>query len=125
MTDWNENWHPDEEDEMEVTPTVKVTKFGEGYEQRTPFGIHTKPRVWSLKFTRPLAEIRPILSFLEEKGGVASFSWKDPLWRANKGDGTPDPIGKYVCRKWNVRKTNGLHELIARFEQVFDASTGG
>lgn len=116
MTDWSPKWHPDDEDELETSPNVKVMKFGDGYEQRIPVGINSKTRSWNLKFTKPLEQaesedgIRQILNFLEEKAGVTSFLWTDPLGYQ----------GKFVCRKWNVRRTGVLYELSARFEEVFD-----
>ena len=31
-------------------PAIKTTKFGDGYEQRTTFGLNQNPKEWSLTF---------------------------------------------------------------------------
>lgn len=123
MTDWNNNWHPEENNGYTVKPTVKATKFGDGYEQRTPIGVNTQPKIWNLKYTfaNPTGktglpsgtDANEFLAFLQERGGVTSFTWTDPR---NK-------TGKYVCREWEESSPKmGIVTISVKFEQVFDAN---
>jgi phage-related protein len=103
---------PDYGAECEESPNVRVTKFGDGYEQRQANGINSMRKVWGLTFSqRSDVEKGVILTFLRDHNGVTSFDWVDP-------DGIS---GKYVCRKWKPTKTRfNLNSVTATFEQVFE-----
>jgi phage-related protein len=94
-----------------VTPPVKVIKLGDGYEQRQAFGINRKPRKFSLKFTREVAEIEAIEAFLSARGAVEAFRYTHP----------GQPAGVFVCREW-VRTdiSFAVHGLTAMFDEVFE-----
>lgn len=84
-------WTPDWGARATVKPTVKTTKFGDGYEWRQAVGINSVVEAWDLSFAlRDLDEGNDILDFLTTAGGVQSFDWTNPLGVA----------GKYVCREW-------------------------
>lgn len=86
------SFSPDWDVAVEVTPTVRVSKFGDGYEQRYAVGLNTLPKMWDLRFSlRTDAETTAIVTFLENQGGVTAFDWTDVNGSA----------GKYVCRSWN------------------------
>lgn len=94
-----------------VTPTVKVIKFGDGYEQRQGTGINRQPRLFSLVFTRKIEEINAIESFLSARGSVEAFKYIHPGQTA----------GVFVCREW--KRTNisfGIDGLSANFEEVYE-----
>ena len=105
-------WHSDLGGLRDVKPSVQPTKFGDGYEARIATGINTMPKKWSLRFTRNYAEFSAILAFIETQAGVTSFTWTDGL----------NVSSVYVCRQWTTsQKEFGIFELIATFEQVFEA----
>lgn len=103
---------PDFGASYEVKPDVRVTKFGDGYEQRQANGLNTQPKKWTLKFSlRSDTEAAAIVSFLSTQGAVSSFDWTDIYGTA----------GKYVCRGWTeVKERNNLNTINAMFEQVFE-----
>lgn len=103
---------PDFGASVEVKPSVKTTKFGDGYEQRQSAGINTQPKMWDLKFSyRSDSESAAIVGFLEARAGVENFDWVD----------INSVSGKYVCRSWNRSKDHaGLNTVTAKFEQVFE-----
>lgn len=94
-------------------PRVNSAKFGDGYEQRVPFGINTVVEEWTLRFAnRTNAEKTELLDFLSARAGVESFDWT--------------PVGdtvskKFVCREWSdTLENNDLYSITAKFEQVFE-----
>lgn len=104
-------WFPDTDSTSDTKPNVKTTKFGDGYELRVPVGLNSDPMSWSLKFTRIRTEAKDILAFLREHGGYKAFRWTNPL----------EESGAYVCRQWKTtQKRNGVIEVTADFEQVFE-----
>lgn len=103
-------WYPDSESQESVEPKVTTTKFGDGYEQRTPVGINNAPGKWSVKFTRTPEESAAIRAFLKARGGHEAFNWTNPLEEA----------GQYVCRKWSIARAAGTITLSCEFEQVFE-----
>lgn len=105
------SWKPDLAAEAKMKPNVTVTKFGDGYEHRVAVGINFKPKSWNLTFTRNYAEISQIIAFLDARGAVESFNWKD----------TTDVTGVYVCREWSYSQTKpGVYQLNCTFDQVFE-----
>ena len=94
-----------------VTPTVKVIKFGDGYEQRQGTGINRKPRQFSLAFTRKSSEIDAIESFLYARGALESFKYTHPGQSA----------GVFVCREWKRTDVSfGICGLSANFDEVYE-----
>lgn len=94
-----------------ITPTVKVIKFGDNYEQRQGVGINRQPRKYSLTFKRVTGEIDVIDAFLIARGAVEAFSYTHPGQAA----------GVFVCREWT--RTNiafGFDGLSATFEEVYE-----
>lgn len=94
-----------------IAPTVKVIKFGDGYEQRQGAGINRQPRTFALTFRRVAGEIDDIDEFLKARGAVESFHYTHP----------GQTIGVFVCREW--LRTNiayGVDGLSATFEEVYE-----
>jgi phage-related protein len=60
-------------------PRVVVAKFGDGYAQRTAFGLNINPQSWSLTFSNKRAADRDaIMDFLRAAAGVSAFDWQPP-----------------------------------------------
>lgn len=98
--------------DLEEKPTIRTVNFGDGYEQRLAFGIHTQPKKWSLQFrNRSNTERDGILTFLRARGGVESFDWTDPNSYS----------GKWVCDSWNVSQiAYNYNDISATFREVFE-----
>lgn len=93
-------------------PRVRVTAFGDGYEQRVADGINVRAQSWNLQFNnRTNTETANILTFLEARNGVEAFDWTPPNGSAIK----------VVCREWTKTVSrNNLNNVSATFQQVFE-----
>lgn len=103
---------PDYGASFEVKPNVRVSRFGDGYEQRQANGLNTMPKSWSLRFSlRTDSEASAIEAFLATQAAVSNFDWTDINGAA----------GKYVCRGWQRSKDRyNLNTITATFEQVYE-----
>lgn len=104
-------WRSNFESKLSQEPKVNVTKFGDGYEQRTPSGINNNPETWAVEFTRSSASYPDVLAFIQARGGVESFYWATPF----------EQTKIFVCRKWDLVKKQGHIVLTMNFEEVFEA----
>jgi len=60
-------------------PIQRITQFGDGYQQRTSFGLNQDPKVWNLTFNVKDSDADTIETFLEARGkDGASFDWSPP-----------------------------------------------
>lgn len=93
-------------------PRVRNTQFGDGYSQRTRYGLNTDPKSWRLTFlNRSNTERENILAFLEARAGAESFDWTPPRGSA----------GKYLCSEWTMEMVAFNNNTItATFIQVFE-----
>lgn len=105
------SWHPNYEAKLAQEPSVAVTKFGDGYEQRVPTGINSSPETWTVEFTRSSTAFPDVLAFVQARNGVESFYWTTPF----------EQTKVFVCRKWGVVRKQGYITLSMDFEQVFEA----
>lgn len=103
---------PDYGASFEVTPTVRVSSYGDGYEQRQASGLNPQSKNWDLKFSlRSDTEADAIENFLKARGAVESFDWTDINGAA----------GKYVCMSWQRSKDRfNLNTISCKFKQVFE-----
>lgn len=103
---------PDFGAEKTKKPEVKVIKFGDGYEQRTTFGMNTSPGQWALKWENINdTDSAAIEAFFEARNGTQSFAWTPP---------TGSSINA-VCEEWKVAKVkNNLNMITATFREVFE-----
>lgn len=114
-------WNPDFQAKVQYAPRVVVSSFGDGYEQRTQFGINGNAQKWSLTFKSRLdAEANAIDAFLQSMGALQSFFWTPP--------GQTAPL-KFVCRSWTKVPSTGngtaaapayIWDLTVPLEQVFE-----
>jgi phage-related protein len=105
------SFRPDYDSQLSQEPSVIVTKFGDGYEQRVTTGINNSPEKWSLTFTVGNPALPAALAFVQARKGVESFYWQNSFGVTNV----------YVCRRWNMSRTPGKQSLSMEFEQVFEA----
>lgn len=105
-------WIPNYNSNMAFEPKVKLTKFGDGYEQRVPDGINNSLLKFNLSFNgRPLHEATAIIHFLKNRNGAESFVF------------TPhSPFGKtklYKCPNYTVDFVFfNNYNITAIFEEV-------
>lgn len=107
-------WAPDYGAQAQIEPKVRVTKFGDGYEQRSAYGINVTAESWPLTFTSlDQSTTADIIAFFVDKNAVISFNWTPP------GESTPK---KWVCRQWTKQVNAGnLFTITATFDRVYDA----
>lgn len=94
-------------------PKVRVTKFGDGYEQRTTFGLQQNPKEWTLTFDVTDDDADVIETFLDARAAdAASFDWTPP------GSNTSY---KWVCPSWSRELYEFERSKInVTFRQVFE-----
>ena len=95
-------------------PKMRMTQFGDGYEQRTRFGLNQNPKEWSLTWQNITeANADTIEAFLDARAADgASFDWTPP---------DSATTYKWVCQQWD--KTipyTGRATITATFRQVFE-----
>jgi len=94
-------------------PKQRITQFGDGYQQRTTFGLNQDPKVWSLTFNVKDSDADTIETFLENeaKNGTA-FDWSPP---------DEATTYKWICRGFGREMFDSDRSRItASFEQVFE-----
>jgi phage-related protein len=101
-------WNPFDASRKTVTPRVKTSRFGDGYQQRVGDGINTALEVWDCTFgPRDSETIDDIEAFLLAQAGVSSFTWS---FRPGKS---------FVCPRWTRGYTGVvLNTITATFEEV-------
>ena len=95
-------------------PKMRMTQFGDGYEQRTTFGLNQNPKEWSLTWQNITeSNADTIETFLDARAADgASFDWTPPDAATSY---------KWVCQQWD--KTipyAGRATITATFRQVFE-----
>lgn len=104
-------WLPEFESSLDQEPKVNVTKFGDGYEQRSAQGINNNPQKWNLQFTASNQSAQEALAFVQARNAVEAFTWINPM----------EQTGVYVCRSWKMQRKQGVNVLQLTFEQVFES----
>ena len=107
-------WTPDRNASSTVNFTLSQLSFGDGYEHRAAKSINPKNEQWSLSFkNRTVEEILEIITFLEDRAGVYSFTY-------NPWGCIPDsPDVKVVCQTWNSTiPVSGIRSLNCTFRLV-------
>lgn len=104
---------PDFQSAQESAPQVSKFVAGDGYEQRTQFGLHLSAATWRLAFTkRTDTERDEILAFLEARAAIEGFYWITP-----SGDRK-----LFVCAEWQVSQQGYNSSAInATFVEVFES----
>jgi phage-related protein len=90
---------PDQGATKSLKPRLRVSRFGDGYDQRVPDGLNYMLESWSLNFSgKTKAQVLAIETFFTTHGGHTAFDWTTP-------DGV---LKKFVCQEW---KTTPSHDL--------------
>lgn len=80
------------------TPNVRITKFGDGYEQRKKIGINHIQESYNFSFVnRPASEIDDLLTFFATLGGVEKFMITFP----NTNESPLEEDVYCVCDSWS------------------------
>jgi len=104
-------WKPAPGAKCTTKTSVLKSQFGDGYEGRVGDGINNARRTWSVSFSKLVAEIELIESFLRQAAGVSSFDWTPPSGAA----------GKFVCDTWDRDiQTEHVQVISATFREVFE-----
>tara|TARA_B100000161_G_scaffold188735_1_gene136546 strand:+ start:16 stop:357 length:342 start_codon:yes stop_codon:yes gene_type:complete len=94
-------------------PQQRITQFGDGYQQRTTFGLNQDSKVWSLTFNVKDSDADIIETFLEnEAKNGTSFDWSPPDEATSY---------KWICRSFGREMFDfDRNRITASFEQVFE-----
>ena len=94
-------------------PNFRIARLGDGYEQRTTFGLNQNPKQWDLTWNVSETDADTIETFLDARAADgASFEWT-PL-----GESTEY---KWVCEQWSKSIPYLNRATIqATFRQVFE-----
>lgn len=97
---------------FDVQPAVLTAAYGDGYKQRTPEGINSMPRSFTLEWNPCLTtEADYMIAFFETHKGATPFWWTSPR------DTTPR---KYVCTRWKRTEPQwNASGVMATFEEDF------
>ena len=95
-------------------PKTRVTRFGDGYEQRILFGLNQNPKEWTLTFDVTDEDANVIEAFLDARAAdSASFDWTPP---------DSNTSYKWVCQSWSREMYEFLRSRIdVTFRQVYEA----
>lgn len=107
------NYVPEWGSKLDQEPKVITTKFGDGYEIRSPDGINNNPEKWTVQFTMGTTNAAAALAFIQDRNGVEAFWWKNPF----------EVTKLYKCSKWGFSRQRGYNVLNMTFEQVFESAT--
>jgi len=94
-------------------PNVRIARFGDGYEQRTTFGLNQNPKQWDLTWNVSETDADTIETFLDARAADgASFEWT-PLGESTEYN--------WVCEQWS-KSIPFLNRatITATFRQVFE-----
>lgn len=102
-------WYPRPGMGIKTKPLVKVVKFGDGYEQRTPSGLNVQLSTYNVTFRVTKDEGGTLRGFLSRHGGYKAFLWQPPDSKVEI---------KVVCREWDIKIQEVYMEISCRFEEV-------
>ncbi|EAU1516082.1 phage tail protein [Salmonella enterica] len=94
---------------IKTKPSVKVVKFGDGYEQRSQGGLNSQLRSFTPTFRVINDELPYLLAFFNEHGAYKAFLWCPPAVNRTI---------KVVCREWDVKAQNLYADVSCLFDEV-------
>tara|TARA_B100000519_G_scaffold187405_1_gene184135 strand:+ start:2177 stop:2518 length:342 start_codon:yes stop_codon:yes gene_type:complete len=94
-------------------PNIRVTQFGDGYQQRIQFGLNQNPKAFNLTFNVSETESDTIETFLDARAeDQDSFTFTPP------GESSSS---KFICISWTKSMPYNNRAIInATFEEVFE-----
>tara|TARA_R100001443_G_scaffold39039_1_gene52485 strand:- start:19598 stop:20011 length:414 start_codon:yes stop_codon:yes gene_type:complete len=120
---------PDKGMTRQATPQVRRVNFGDGYEQRTTFGINSVKEEYNVAFkNRTRGEIENIAGFLKSLKGVTSFVFTVPDHASTEEvtgilDNTTDDEKsiRVVCDSFSENyQYENFYSLTAKFRRVYE-----
>jgi len=92
-------------------PKVRQVQFGDGYIQRTIYGLNQNLKSYSSTWTNITeTDADTISDFLDARGGSESFDWTPP------GESSSS---KFICQSWSKSiPYNDLATIQATFQEV-------
>ncbi len=120
---------PDKGMTRKATPQVRRVTFGDGYEQRTTYGINSVQETYNVSFkNRTRGEIENIAGFLKSLKGVTSFIFTVPDHGSVEEvtgvlDSTTDNEKsiRVVCDSFNENyQYEDFYSLTAVFRRVYE-----
>ena len=121
---------PDRGLKRQAKPRVRRIEFGDGYEQRTSFGINNIEETYNVTFNkRPRAEIDDIAGYLTSLNGVTAFNFTVPDYATTEEttgilDSSTDDEKtiKVVCDDFTENyQYDEFYSLSATFRRVYEA----
>ena len=112
------NRKPDKTMAASSTPKVRITDFGDGYQQRIAAGINNLEQNYSVGFAnRTKEEIDDIVAFFVSKGGVTNFTFTIP-----DSNNSGETAIKVICESWSQSyKTGDYYNCSASFKRVYES----
>ena len=109
---------PDKMMAAKSTPKVRVTDFGDGYQQRIAAGINNLEQNYSVGFAnRTKEEIDDIVAFFVSKGGVTNFTFTIP-----DSNNSGETAIKVICESWSQAYLSGdYYACSATFKRVYES----
>lgn len=108
MRTWT--WSVDKGANVDHEISVKVARFGNGYEQVVGDGLNNVRQIWNIEKFGTQEQVFPAYNFIKEHRGAIPFQWETPL-------------GEQIlvrCQEYKMRHRGDLaYTLTATFEQVF------
>ena len=120
---------PDKGMTRQATPQVRRVNFGDGYEQRTTYGINSVREEYSVSFkNRTRGEIENIAGYLKSTKGVTAFIFTVPDHASTEEatgilDNTTDDEKsiRVVCDSFNENyQYEDFYSLTAVFRRVYE-----
>lgn len=114
---------PDNDLTQTSKPRVRITRFGDGYEQRSKQVINHINQSFKVTMKkREKAVADDILQFFENKGGIENFEFTFPDANSTTNDSYGNPVStvKVVCDNWSIRYANGsYYDINASFRRIY------
>ena len=96
------------------TPNIRVTQFGDGYQQRVQYGLNQNPKTWTFNWKNITeTESDTIETFLDARADDQDSFDYTPVGESS--------ASKYICKSWT--KTINVPNratINATFEEVFE-----
>lgn len=110
---------PDKTLTRDVTPSIIVHQFGDGYEQRAINGINNIQETYSLSFRhRTKAFVDDVASYIDGTNGVTKFTFRYP---DTNSTGNEKAV-KVVSEKYNINyEYDDYYSLSLTLRRVYEA----
>ena len=94
-------------------PNIRITQFGDGYQQRVQFGLNQNPKIFNLTFNVSETDADTIETFLDARAANQdSFDFTPPAEASSS---------KFICKSWTKSiPYNERATINATFEEVFE-----